>query len=464
MHPQPPPLRLNTLPPDLLSRILAWLPAGSIDALSAAAVSSCLLSTLVSLSSITSASPTVPTATLAATLTPPVGAHIRELNVGFHCAPLSSHSLRSIASSCANLRALTLYGIQSSAGLTDGSFRALLSGCPDGTCRQLEDIRIEFCGGLTGNSLVAAASSCPSLRRVTFKFAGPVTNAHIASVATLTGPHLTELELECSPSIGDPALLALAAHCPNLSLLGVAACSGITDVGLLAIAAALGDSLLALDIHGAPRISDLGLYHLASHCHSLEYLNVWRVCLTSYAIRAVAETSGDTLRVLVMGDCIGIDDAALRGLADHCSVLDELEMPGLPNVTDAGMAALLNAAAGPPLSSLSIDRCKRLTDATLASITLCPALTEVSAVALPAVTRPGIAFVKAESPLLALSAEESPPSLGLCESDESSYDVDSDRGSVSSGGGADLGDDVIDDCSDFDYETYGYRYDDGTAT
>jgi hypothetical protein len=349
-----------------------------------------------------------------------VGTYIRALTIGFRAVPVTLQSLISIASACPNLRFVAFCGVQEDSGLDDRAFRSFVR-AHQRLGGKIEQLRVEFCGGVSGDSLVVAAEQWSSLRRITFKFAGYVDDNHISAVCQLVGCRLEELDVECSPAVGDTSLYSIAAHCPNLSLLGVAACHSISDDGLLAVASALGNSLLALDIHDVPHVSDMGVYHIAAHCHNLEYLNVWKVCLTSYAIRAIAETSGDTLRVLVMGDSIGVDDDALQAIAVHCTVLDELEMPGLPNVSDAAMATLLDRKIGPPLTSLSIDRCSRLTDLTLAALGQCPLLTEVSAAGLSGVTLHGVDTLKAGSSGLRLCLDDSPPTLPFCDDIETSF-------------------------------------------
>jgi hypothetical protein len=389
------PHRLDGLPQDVLSRILSYIPAGSIDALAAACASPGLARPLAA--SLECVDPAASCTEIAHRLAGGVGAYIRALTISFRAVPFC--------------------GVQAASGLDDRAFRSFIRAHHNagGT---LEQLRVEFCGGVSGDSVVAAAAKLPNLRRLTFKFAGYIDDSHVAAICRYVGNRLEELDVECSAGVGDASLYAIATHCPNLALLGVAACHRISDDGLLAVAIALGPSLLALDIHDVPRVSDMGVYHIASHCHNLEYLNVWRVCLTSYAIRAIVETSGETLRVLVMGDCIGVDNAAVEAIATQCTVLDELEMPGLQNVSDSAMAMLLDPRVGPPLTSLSIDRCSRLTDATLAALVQCPGLSEVSAVGLSGVTRPGVDALKAESSSLQLCTDDSPPTVQRCDDTE----------------------------------------------
>lgn len=394
--------RLDLLPNELLARILSNIPVGSYHAITAARASPNLARALAT--SLECVDPAAPSECVADRLQGGVGAYVKALTIGFRTVPVTPSSLTSIATACPDLRFVAFCGVQSANGLDNAAFCAFLR-AHHRTGARLEELRVEFCGGVSGDSLVQAARLCPGLRRVIFKFSGTVDDSHIVSLCETIGHGLEELDVECSPGITDASLYAIADHCPNIALLGVAACHEITDDGLLAVAESLGPSMLALDIHDLPRVSDMGLYHIASHCHNLEYLNAWRVCLTSYGIRSIVETSGETLRVLVIGDCIGIDDEAIHAIASQCPVLEELEMPGLPRVTDLAMASLLDPTNGPPLTSLSIDRCTRLSDSTLCRVECCPGLSEVSAIGLARITRPTVEMLKARVPQLQLSAD-----------------------------------------------------------
>lgn len=310
-----------------------------------------------------------------------VGALVERIELRCGMYALTEEGAREVRRACGRLRVLGFYGVQGGAGLRDGVLEAF---CAPG----LEEVRVEFCGGVSGGGVVRAVQACQGLRRLTCKYSGGLSDGDVVAIARTLGKSLVELDIECNLRVGDVAMRAVSACCPNLALLGVAGCENVSDAGLRAVADALGADMLALDLHGLPLVSDRGVYALAERCKKLEYLNLWRLGITSFAVCAVAETCGDALRVLVLGDSPDVEDEALFAVAEHCSILDKLEIPGL-QVTDVGVAALLS---NPWLRALSIDRCPRLTDATLSHLMHYGTLKELSAVELVGVSQ---RFVKA---------------------------------------------------------------------
>lgn len=394
------------MPHDVLLSVLNHLPPGSAAALHAAKASPLIARLLAP--SLRAIHPDTPAADIAESLSGGVGLSVQALTLAFPATSFDSDTLAAIATECPNLRFVAFASLQLEDGLNDASFVRFIQALSVNSHCPLEELRIEFCGGISGNSLVFAASVLPALKRITFKFAGYIGDHHIVKVCEYVASRLVELDVECSPCIGDKSLEAIAAYCPNTALLGIAGCHEVSDDGLQIVAASLGPSLRALDLHDAPNVTDLGIYHIACHCPNLEYLNVWRVCLTSFAICAVAETSGKSLQILVMGDCIGIDDEAILSVLENCCVLEELEMPGLNKITDSMMLQLLDQHHGPPLTSINFDRCRLITDATLLAAARNANLTEVSAVTLPAVTKQCIDFVNQERPDMRLRADDVP--------------------------------------------------------
>lgn len=236
----------------------------------------------------------------------------------------------------------------------------------------LTSFTAEFSAALPGPLVLPAlANHCPALTRLTLRFTPHVYSVDIEDLARV-GPQLLTLELDSCVGVDDLVVASVAQRCPILEELSVGAAEDISDDGILALAdAPCATSLISLDIRGCMHVTDVSLFAIATNFTQLRHLNVWRVCLTSYAIRAVAEGLGETLETLVMGDCIGIDDSALLRIAENCDTLLNLEIAGLKQITDAGVIALFDAnkTGKLKLETLTIDGCPHISEATVLAVT-----------------------------------------------------------------------------------------------
>lgn len=136
----------------------------------------------------------------------------------------------------------------------------------------------------------------------------------------------------------------------------------MSDAGLVLVANALGGALRALDIRDLPLITDRGVCAVAVACPSVEYMNLWRLQISSYAVCAVAEACGGSLRILILGESGDVDDEALFSIAEQCEVLSDLELTRLAQVTDAGLGTFLAPGAVPWLKRIVVNGCQCLTD------------------------------------------------------------------------------------------------------
>lgn len=230
----------------------------------------------------------------------------------------------------------------------------------------LRTFSLQFCGGLSATLVLRAlATNCTRLQSVVLRFIPGVCAEDVELLVRRTAAQLTVLELDSCGGVNDDVLKAVARYCTNLEQLCVGGCADVGDEGVIAIAQSpCAQTLLALDIRSCMHITDEGVEQIAIHCKSLKYLNLWRVCVTSIGVRAVAEGLGERLKTLVIGDCIGIDDTALQSIADNCDTLDTLVMCGLKHITNLGVMSLFDCMRGGKLQlqTLTVDRCTSISD------------------------------------------------------------------------------------------------------
>lgn len=289
-----------------------------------------------------------------------IGLHIRHL--ALH-APQSPSSIAKLGPACPNLSSVSFQGFSDT--LPSPFLHHFLSAVGN----SLLSFSAEFCAALSGPVILPAlASYCPSLRDLTLKFVPRVYENHLDILLASVGHQLLSLHLDSCVGVDDAVVATIAARCPVLTSLCVGAAEDVGDDGAFALShASCAKSIQRLDIRACMNVTDDGLFAIATSFTNLRYLNVWRVCLTSYAIRAVAEGLGQILQTLVMGDSIGIDDTALLSIADNCDALVNLEMAGLRQITDAGVTALfdVNRTGKLKLETLTIDGCASISEATV---------------------------------------------------------------------------------------------------
>ena len=72
----------------------------------------------------------------------------------------------------------------------------------------------------------------------------------------------------------------------------------------------------------------------------------------------------DKITHISLDGCTGITDVTLKHIANTCTQLEELFVPGCVKITDYGIKAIVEKA-GPFLTNIDISGCNRCTDATL---------------------------------------------------------------------------------------------------
>lgn len=258
----------------------------------------------------------------------------------------------------------------------------------------------------------------------------------VAAIARL--PSLCELEIACDPTLTDAGLAALAGvpalrrlslrHCGELTATGLAMLGSLRQLESLDLTAVTGralekvermapaarratyervqryelnvirqkgddagggcdDTVLAA-LAACPRLRELRLECTAVTAAGLAKLGKIPLRRLAFGVTAVADVESlpTTLVELDVSFAVGLDDEALRAIAARLPRLETLALQGCSRVTDAGLRAVLAAAA---MTRLDLRGCKGITAAILPQL-----LEERSLVALDV---SGAAWVDAEA-------------------------------------------------------------------
>ncbi|CAD6252656.1 unnamed protein product [Miscanthus lutarioriparius] len=252
-------------------------------------------------------------------------------------------NLQAIGSTCKNLVEI---GLSKCNGVTDDGIVSLVAHCCD-----LRTIDVTCCHLLTNGALAAIAENCRKIECLRLESCPFISEKGLEPIATLCS-HLKEVDLtDCR--INDAALQHLAS-CSELLILKLGLCSSISDEGLVYISSNCG-KLVELDLYRCSAITDDGLAAVASGCKKIRMLNLCYCTQITDAglkhVSALEELTNLELRCLVRITGIGITSIALG-----CTSLIELDLKRCYSVDDAGLWALSRYSQN--LRQLTITYCQ----------------------------------------------------------------------------------------------------------
>lgn len=163
----------------------------------------------------------------------------------------------------------------------------------------------------------------------------------------------------------------------------------ISDPIIESISRRAGPSLKRLVLRGCTSVTNASLHSLARHASTLRSLDLSFLSHISHdGLKPLCNATHGTLRHLLLRECAGVNDAALRAIA-RCSKLETLDLSYCTRVTDRGMEVLLYGA-GAALRLLALAHNDGLTDNSLISIgRYCKSLVQLCARAWPLITDHG---------------------------------------------------------------------------
>ncbi|CAL5183836.1 unnamed protein product [Lathyrus oleraceus] len=322
------------------------------------------------------------------------------------CSNVTSHGLSSLAWKCVYLKALDLQGCYvGDQGL------AAVGQC----CKQLEDLNLRFCEGLTDKGLVELAIGVgKSLKSLGVAACAKITDISMEAVASHCGsletlsldsefihnqgvlavakgcPYLKSLKLQCI-NLTDDALKAVGVSCLSLELLALYSFQRFTDKGLRAIgkgckklknltlsdcyflsdkgleAIAIGcKELTHLEVNGCHNIGTLGLESVGKSCQHLSELALL-YCQRIGDLGLLQVGKGcQFLQALHLVDCSSIGDEAMCGIAAGCTNLKKLHIRRCYEIGNKGIIAVGDNCKS--LTDLSIRFCDRVGDGALIAI------------------------------------------------------------------------------------------------
>ncbi|CAM9365607.1 unnamed protein product [Lampetra fluviatilis] len=205
-------------------------------------------------------------------------------------------------------------------------------------CKNLQDLNLSECMGLTDQMVAIVAEGCRSLLYLNLAYT----------------------------NIGDGSLRALARFCLPLQYLSLAYCCKFTDKGLRYLATRTGcRRLLYLDLSGCTQTSVDAFQSIATNCHGLLSLVLNDIpTLTDGCLLPLIEVNRGLQSLSLLGSP-HISDATFKAVAKCCK-LASLQTEGNEQMSDDAVRAVCQGCAG--LGSLQVVGCSSLTDGALKAV------------------------------------------------------------------------------------------------
>jgi hypothetical protein len=169
-------------------------------------------------------------------------------------------------------------------------------------CQQLESFKSLNSSSLTENSILSIATNCSKLRILHVDKLSTVVKLKDSSIMPISS-HCTGLEELCvvGSDVTDKTIMSIATYCCSLLLLNVGFCRFLTDASILIIATHC-PRLQELDVSGCEHLTDISLIPISTNCTSLEILKLSQTKLTNNGLYSIA-THCKKLRHLNVSNC-----------------------------------------------------------------------------------------------------------------------------------------------------------------
>jgi hypothetical protein len=203
-------------------------------------------------------------------------------------------------------------------------------------CPKLKNLNIQECYDIRDVAICAVAENCPLLEclNIAWCHCTPMSILRIVQMC----PNLRSLDIAKNDGFNDAAIIEISRHCPLLEELELFGCSffdHITDVSISEVART-HPGLKKLGV-GESDVTDEGLYAIAEHCKGLKSLcTSWSVKVSDAGIIRIAE---NCLQLKELRICkhssygrsvvyFVITDAAMNAVAEHLTLLEDLDING----------------------------------------------------------------------------------------------------------------------------------------
>ncbi|CAH1247001.1 FBXL13 [Branchiostoma lanceolatum] len=207
-------------------------------------------------------------------------------------------------------------------------------------CKNLQDLNLSECKGLSDDSLRQIAEGCRALLYLNVSYT----------------------------DISDGAMRALARSCLNMQYLSLAYCQKFTDKGLHYLTTGKGcRKLIHLDLSGCTQLTSVGFHHVSVGCPTVQSLVLNDLPMLSDDHILEMTDRCQSIRALCLLGSPNLSDTAFKALAQHRR-LQKLRVEGNSRITDGVVKTLVKLCH--QMNHVYLADCPRLTDISLKNLAM----------------------------------------------------------------------------------------------
>ena len=299
---------------------------------------------------------------------------------------LTDETMFSVVQHCHNLRTVILRGCRR---LSSDAVVAIAT-----ECRSLHILDLSKCGNIGDTGIVALSKYCSELRECILSECDLLTDDAIVQLAHGC-PRLELLELRYCHQLTDRSIIAVAEQCHGLRSLDMHSLANVTDASVSRVAVCAGERLESLILSHCVLISSVSLLAIAQYCHRLRKLGLTDCRKVSNEALEQVARSCPNIKTLLLGGCSHVQNKTISQFAKMCASLQSVDLsscscvgndalvtigrhsPDLSDISFEGSATLVGeeiedetiyALCRPGLTSLRINRCRRVTDRAISHV------------------------------------------------------------------------------------------------
>ena len=244
-------------------------------------------------------------------------------------------------------------------------------------CRSLRDLSLEGCYELTDDGLMHIAQKCKQIKYLNLTWCYELSSKGINNLLK-SCTELEELELEqCDFKEDgtysnytlelDNILTNLNVFLPNIIVLNLGYCNGISDKAIFAISQNC-KFLSKFNLRGCDRITDKGIDTLVENCKALCYLDLsWCDLITDTSLVSISVSPNcKNLDGLNLDRCCKITDAGICVLSKGCENLTYLNVSWCTKISTRGISFVVQNCK--KLRSLYLIQCFLIRKSVIESI------------------------------------------------------------------------------------------------
>ncbi|KAI7984773.1 F-box/LRR-repeat protein 20 [Camellia lanceoleosa] len=187
-------------------------------------------------------------------------------------------------------------------------------------------IKLKLCSKLTDSTFFTLAKNCPFLKDIDMERANLGGGDGTADI--VKNSRIMSLNLAYNSNLSDECLRKLASICPNVELLDVSSCLGITEKGVAEFLK--GDSKIRhLHINDCRGIKNIGT---GFELPKLEVLRAARSGIDDEGLAIIGNRCCRLLNFDLEG-CVGATKVGLKEISTNCKILREINLNGCVNLS-----------------------------------------------------------------------------------------------------------------------------------